>query len=178
MLTDQQILSMVAGGRAEAFGELVARYQKPVFRLASGMLPNQADAEDAAQEAFIRAYRNLSTYRESGKFWWWLRRITVNVCLSKIRPVVLTSLDEAEDILGHEGDAVLESVVCAAEAEELRRMVHQLPPAFRSVIVLRYLEDMSYAEIAEALGESISNVQVRLHRAKKMLRERMKVCAE
>ena len=159
------------------FGELVARYQKPVFRLARGMLPDRADAEDAAQEVFIRAYKSLPAYVESGRFWGWLRRITVNVCLKKVRPAILTSLEDADEIPGRAGDEVYETVIRAEEAKELRRMVHQLPPPYRSVIVLKYLEDMSYAEIAETLGESVSNIQVRIHRAKKMLRERMEVHA-
>ncbi len=178
MLDDQQIMSLAADGRAEMFGELVARYQKPVFRLACSMLGNRSDAEDAAQEAFIRAYKNLSTYTESGRLWGWLRRITINVCLKKARSVITTSLEEVDEIPGHAGDQVYETVASSAQSEALRRMVHQLPLPYRSVIVLKYLEDMSYAEIAETLGETLSNVQVRIHRAKKMLRERTEACRD
>ena len=87
MRSDQQIIRLVIGGKTEVFGELVARYQAPVFRLASSMLANRADAEDVSQEVFIKAYRNLSTYCESGRFWGWLRRITVNTCLNKVCPM-------------------------------------------------------------------------------------------
>ena len=177
VMSDQEIIGLVARGEAEMFGELVARYQKPVFRLACSMLPDRADAEDAAQEVFIRAYKSLPAYIESGRFWGWLRRITVNVCLKKVRPAILTSFEDADEIPGRAGDEVYETVIRAEEAKELRRMVHQLPPPYRSVIVLKYLEDMSYAEIAETLGESVSNIQVRIYRAKKMLRERMEVHA-
>lgn len=175
MLSDQQIIGLVTSGKAEMFGELVARYQMPVFRLATSILANRSDAEDAAQEVFIRAYRSLAGYTESGRFWGWLRRITVNVCLKKVRSVKHTPLDEIGEVPSCAGDEVSDSVIGSAEADELRRMIYQLPPPYRSVIVLKYLEDMSYAEIAEALGESISNIQVRIHRAKKMLREKAMV---
>lgn len=177
MLSDQQIISQVVKGKKEMFGELVARYQKPVFRLACSMLANRSDAEDAAQEVFIRAYKSLSTYRETGKFWGWLRRITINMCLNKFHPAVMISLDEISEIPGHDSDTVFESVIWSVESEDLRRTIYHLPPPYRAVIVLKYLEDMSYKEIADALGETLANVQVRLHRAKKMLRERMKVSA-
>ncbi|MCE5197437.1 MAG: sigma-70 family RNA polymerase sigma factor [Armatimonadota bacterium] len=178
MLSDQQIIGQVIKGKAEMFGELVARYQTPVFRLAFSILADRAEAEDAAQEVFIRAYSKLSSYTDSGKFWGWLRRITVNICLDKIRPYTVISLDDVNEIPAQSGDSVYESVACSTEATELRETIYQLPPAYRSVIVLKYLEDMNYAEIAEMLGESIPNVRVRIHRAKKMLRERMKVCAQ
>jgi RNA polymerase sigma-70 factor (ECF subfamily) len=171
-------MSHAANGRAEMFGELVARYQKPVFRLACSMLGNRSDAEDAAQEAFIRAYKSLSTYTESGRIWGWLRRITVNVCLNKARPVTMTSLDEVDEIPGLAGNDVYDTVVSSTQATELRRKINQLPLPYRSVIVLKYLEDMSYAEIAETLGETLSNIQVRIYRAKKMLRERTEACQD
>jgi len=178
LLSDQQIVDLVKEGKVDAFGQLVARYEKPVFRLAWSMLTNWNDAEDAAQEAFIRAYRNLSRYREMRTFWAWLRRITVNVCLNRARPASLASLEEIDESRCCVGDPVCEAVMSAEEGRDLRRMVHELPYPYRSVLVLKYLEGMSYAEIAEALDETLSNVQVRIHRAKKMLRQRMKVCAE
>lgn len=174
--SDQQIIGWVVEGKAEMFGELIKRYQLPVYRLAFRLLPNHADAEDAAQEAFIRAFQKLSTYTDSGQFWGWIRRITVNICLRKAasaKPVCLDYIDEEV----FETIDICESVICSEEADELRRVISELPQAYLSVVVLKYLEDMSYAEIAEILDESISNIQVRLYRAKKMLRERMKVCA-
>jgi RNA polymerase sigma-70 factor (ECF subfamily) len=168
---------MVAGGRQEIFGELVARYQMPVFRLAFSILGSRDDAQDAAQDVFIRAYKSLKTYSESGNFWPWLRRITVNVCLKKIRPVLI-SLDDLSEMPGSDKDSVSESVIGAMESAQLRRVIRELPPAYRSVVVLKYLEDMNYSEIAEILGETVTNVGVRIHRAKEMLRERMKVTCD
>ncbi len=177
MLSDQQIIELVLKGKIDKFSELVSRYQKPVYKLAYSILSNNSDAEDAAQETFIKAYNNLSTYTDKGKFWGWLRRITINMCIRRVRPVVLTSLEDVDELGDDGNDSVYESVVSVQENDDLRRMIFSLPPAYRSVIVLKYLEDMSYVEIAEALDESIQNIQVRLFRAKKMLRERMKVCA-
>ena len=79
------------------------------------MLSNRADAEDAAQEVFIRAYKSLPGYTESGRFWGWLRRITVNICLKKVRPAILTSLDDAKEIPGRAGDEVYEPIYWDAE---------------------------------------------------------------
>lgn len=174
MLSDHQIIDMVADGKVEHFGELIARYQKPVYRLAYSMLGNRADAEDAAQDVFIRAYKSISTYTDSGRFWGWLRKITVNVCLKKVRPVML-SIDDIDETPGYALDTVNESVINTLELDQLKIFIFDLPPAYRSVIVLKYLEDMSYSEIAEILGETVSNIQVRIFRAKKMLRERMQV---
>ncbi len=176
MLSDQQIIELVLKGKTDRFSELVSRYQKPVYKLAYSILSNNPDAEDAAQETFIKAYNNLSTYTDQGRFWGWLRRITINMCIRRVCPVVLTSLEDVDELPIDGNDTVYESVVGAQESNDLRRMIFSLPPAYRSVIVLKYLEEMSYAEIAEALDESIQNIQVRLFRAKKMLRERMKVC--
>jgi RNA polymerase sigma-70 factor, ECF subfamily len=176
LLSDQQIIALVRKGKVEAFGHLVARHQKPVFRLAWSMLGNWNDAEDASQEVFIRAYEKLSTFREEGTLWGWLRRITVNICLGKARPLILTSFEEMDDIQDDLRDPVCDLVMQNEEAAGIRRLIHELPIAYRSVIVLRYLEDMSYAEIADTLGEPLTNVQVRLHRAKKMLRETLSKC--
>lgn len=178
MLSDKELITAVLGGETEKFCELAARYQQQVFHLAWSMLSNRADAEDAAQESLIRAYQKLSTYTDSGKFWGWLRRITVNMCLNKVRPMMCTSLEDLGDIPDSRGDIVYESAVNSIQSDSLHRTIRELAPAYRYVIVLRYLENMSYAEISEVLDESVSNIQVRLYRAKKMLREKMKVCVE
>ena len=175
LLSDQQIINLVVKGDTDMFGDLVARYQMPVYRLALSMLCNRADAEDAAQEVFIRAYKSLPKYVESGKFWGWLRRIAVNICIRHIKPAITQSIDDIDEISNSGGDDVCDSIIISAQAQNLRMEVRKLPPAYRSVIVLKYLEDMSYAEIAEILNESVSNIQVRIYRAKKMLRERIKV---
>jgi RNA polymerase sigma-70 factor (ECF subfamily) len=167
---------MIVQGRVELFDELLSRYRRPVYRLACSIL-GRDEAEDAAQEVFIRAYKNISSYRESGRFWGWLRRITINVCLKKTRPAHV-SLDEIDEMPSRETDSVSESVINAIESAELKVLIRELPPVYRYVIILKYLEDMSYSEIAEVLGESVSNIGVRLHRAKEMLRTRMKVNAD
>jgi RNA polymerase sigma-70 factor (ECF subfamily) len=176
LLSDERIVDMIMQGRVELFGELLSRYRRLVYRLACSIL-GRNEAEDAVQEVFIRVYKNISSHRESGRFWSWLRRITVNVCLKKTRPAMI-SLDEIDEMPGHERDIVSESVISAIESAELKILIRELPPIYRCVIVLKYLEDMSYCEIAEVLGENVSNIGVRLHRAKEMLRARMRVNAD
>ncbi len=156
---------MLDGG-AEEFRELVVRHQAAVFRLSLRILGRREDAEDAAQEAFIKAYSNLASYRERGKFAQWLRTIAINTCLNRLPREVPVDLPESieDGAISPEAEA-LRRIDC----EEVWRAVGSLSPAYRAVLALRYAEDMSYKEIAEALGEPTSTIQVRLHRAKKAL---------
>lgn len=175
MRSDQNIIDLVNKGKADAFSELVARYQMPVYRLAGNILANHTDAEDVAQEVFLRAYKNLDSYTEQGQFWGWLRRITVNICIRQIQTVKPVYLEDMDNIIDDDNSEVCDSIIRSEELQNLRKLIRRLPLMYRSVIVLRYLEEMSYSEIAEILGESVSNVQVRVFRAKKMLRESMQV---
>jgi len=174
LLIDQQIIGLVNNGKIDAFGELVARYQVPVFNLAYSLLTNRADAEDATQDVFLRAYKSLHTYTGQGLFWSWLRRITVNICIRQAQSAKPIYCDDMDTFIDTDSE-VCESIICSEELEELRTMIYRLPLQYRSLIVLKYYEDMSYAEISEILGESVSNIQVRLFRARKMLQESAKV---
>ena len=174
MVLDEDIIGRVLSGSALAYGELVARYQRSAYWLAYRMTGSREEAEDAAQEAFVKAYVKLDAYRGKGSFWPWLRRILVNACLAKAsrkgakEPMV--ELTEAE--CG--SDYSLETeVLSRAEAEDVRSAIAELPAAYRTAVVLRYREGLSCKEIAEQLGESLSTLKVRLHRARKMLAVRL-----
>lgn len=174
MEAESRIISLISDGETELFTDLVEKYQKPVYRLAYSILGNTADAEDAAQETFIRVYKSLKSYNHYGTFWAWLRKITVNICLKYLgKSANITSFDDTCQ-LESDHKSVFNTVIEKLEDFELKDYINQLPPRYRGVIVLKYLEDMSYAEIAETLGDSISNIQVNIFRAKKMLRERMR----
>jgi RNA polymerase sigma-70 factor (ECF subfamily) len=174
LLSDQQIIALVIDGKIDAFGNLVARYQVPVFNLAYSLLTNRTDAEDATQDVFLRAYKSLHTYAGSGLFWSWLRRITVNICIRQAQSTKPIYCDDMDTFIDNDNE-VCDSIICSEELEELRTMIYHLPLHYRSLVVLKYYEDMSYAEISEILGESISNIQVRLFRARKMLRESARI---
>ena len=173
MVSDEQIIRRVLKGHTEEYRELMLRHQSQAYRFAYHVVGTREEAEDAAQEAFIRAYSGLSTCRERGKFWPWLRQIVLNLCLDRLRRERVEELPEepADDA----ADTVESEVFRRAELEDIRRAIAGLPHAYRIVTVLRYQEELSYKEIADMLGETLSTVQVRVWRAKKMLAERLGV---
>ena len=171
MVSDEQIIRRVLKGHAEEYRELMLRYQSQAYRFAYRVLGMREEAEDATQEAFIRAYGRLSTCRDRWKFWPWLRRIVLNLCLDRLREEPEEELpEELSDV-----DTVESEVFRRAELEDIRRAIAKLPGAYRVAVALRYEEELSFKEIAGILGESLSAVQVRVHRAKKMLAERLGV---
>ena len=173
MVSDEQIIKRVLKGHAEEYRELMLRYQSQAYRFAYRVLGMREEAEDATQEAFIRAYSRLGTCRDRRKFWPWLRRILLNLCLDRLRQThPCDVLNETPDRIT---DSVEYGVLRQAELEEIRGAIAGLPNAYRIAVVLRYQEELSYKEIAEMLGEALSTIQVRIWRAKKMLAERLGV---
>jgi RNA polymerase sigma-70 factor (ECF subfamily) len=142
-----------------------------VYSVARAMLGDAHVAEDIAQEAFLHAYRALSSYQAQGKFPAWLRMITTRLCLNYRRD---NRREVAwEDLSGHPAERTDGPESRLGEWEqrgEVRRAIDALPCDFRDVIVLRYMEELSYDEIARHLGVPTSTVETRLHRAKKQLR--------
>jgi len=159
----------LAGDRA-AFGRLVEAYQVPVYNLAYRMLGDPWEAEDAAQEVFLRAYAKLHTYRPERKFSTWLLSITSHYCIDRLRKrrFAWLSLEEAPwlETLKSERDLPEEAALEDEAREEVRRLLNSLSPAYRAPIVLRYWYDLSYEEIAETLGITVAAVKSRLHRAR------------
>ena len=175
-MSDNNVIRRVRGGQVQEFRVLVERHQKAVFLLAFRILGRREDAEDAAQDAFVRAYQSLHTYSDSGKFWPWIRRITVNCCIKKL-PREFPS-DELERTADAEQCSVEADVLRKCELQELRKAIAGLPAAYRTATVLRYQEDLSIRETAELLDEPAGTIRVRLHRALKMLSERMVVTGD
>jgi len=167
----------VLRGDTQAFAYLVDRYKTPVYNLAYRMLGNVEDAEDAAQEAFLRAYSQLATYDRSRKFSSWLLSITAHLCIDQLRRRRFSWLPleavEALEWLGMNVDIPDASVIDGEDRDEVRRLLHVLPAKYRLVIVLRYWYDMSYDEIAKTTHMSEAAVKTRLHRAREMLSEHM-----
>jgi len=159
----------LAGDRA-AFGRLVEAYQTPVYNLAYRLLGDPSEAEDAAQEAFLRAYAKLHTYRPERKFSTWLLSITSHYCIDRLRRrrVTWLSLDSpsAAEQLSSEQGLPEEAALRGEARDEVRRLLDGLDPAYRAPIVLRYWYGLSYDEIAETLGITVAAVKSRLHRAR------------
>lgn len=177
--TDDELVAQSLEGRREAFGELVLRHQKRVYNVARAMLGDAHAAEDLAQEAFLHAYRALPSYRAEGRFSAWLRTIVTRLCLNHRRDR-RREVPWAE-LAGHAAEATAGPDSRVGEWERcdaVRRAIASLAPDYRAVIVLRYLEDLSYEEIARHLKVPVSTIETRLHRAKKQLRQRLETLEE
>ena len=176
MQPDIKIVNRVLSGQTEEFRILVERYQSRVYHLAYRILGRHEDAQDAVQDAFVRAYSGLHTYSTDRAFWPWVRRIAVNCCMRRL-PREIPS-DEVVQMLDDEQPSVdsVELEICRrCQVTEIGEIIRGLPEAYRIAIVLRYQEDLPTAEIADLLGESPVAIRVRLHRALKMLTEKMAV---
>jgi RNA polymerase sigma-70 factor (ECF subfamily) len=165
-------------GDTQAFCDLVDRYQTHVYNLAWRMLGDGPEAEDAAQESFIRACTRLDTFQPDKSFKTWLLSITAHYCIDRLRQRRLTwlSIDRDE---APEGDLVAgqpgpeESMIQSEQEQMVQQMLAGLPPDYRLPIVLRYWYDMSYEEIAEITRSSVSAIKSRLFRARGLLAERL-----
>ena len=166
-----------AGDQA-AFAGIVRLHQRGIYRVAYGLVRNAADADDLAQETFVRAYRALSTFRAGEPLWPWLSRICVNLAYSlfrrrKRRPeTALEPLVEAGQQWAAEDDPV-ENVAGRERAERLHEAFEELKPEHQQVLVLRVVEGMSYEEIARTLHVPAGTVMSRLSRARAELQSRM-----
>jgi len=162
-------------GDAEAFSHLVEAYQRPVFNLAYRMLGNPTEAEDAAQETFLRVYAKLGQYDPERKFSTWILSIANNHCIDRLRKrrVTLLSIDDNPVLQNLEGDSILpeHAVLQREQAQELQALLGKLAPDYRTPLILRYWQEYSYQEIADTMQISLSAVKTRLFRARQQLGE-------
>jgi len=171
-------------GDANAFSELVSHYERKIYRLAKHITQNDEDAEDVLQEAFLKAYEHLDGFQGNSKFYTWLVRIAVNEALMKLRKRKgdrTVPLDEPVDT----GEEMVKREIAVWEdnpeqrysREEMQRIldeaVQSLKPDFRTVFILRDIEELSTEEAAETLGISVPAVKSRLLRARLALREKL-----
>lgn len=176
--TDEQLVELAVSKDSEAFGEIVKRWERKIFALCFGMLGREDDARDAAQEAFIAAYRNLSNFRGEAKVSSWLHRIAVNQCLTTKRRAKTRSEDflneesnEAERVfVAPEHRSPARTIEQAERSVIVRQAVTSLPLDLRQVIVMKEFEDMTFQEISETLELPLSTVKSRLYTALKQLR--------
>ena len=182
--SEAEIIAAILAGDTQLYHELIRPHERTVYMMALSYMKNEADAEDVAQEAFIKAFRNLSTFRGDAKFSTWLISITLNEARNRLRRqsiVRMQSLDEPPDEDGAVSPALLrdwrEIPSEAVEREEVRtlikRAVETLPEIYRQVFLLRDVEELDVNETAQTLSISISNVKVRLHRARMMLQKEL-----
>ena len=178
MTNETEWIKLAREGDQAAFGRLVVAYQTPVYNLAYRMLGNRAEAEEAAQEAFLRAYTHLRSYDPQRPFRSWLLSIASHYCIDRLRRRRITWLSFEDEIAAPEqltsDRPNPESVVVQREREEyIQQLLTALSPTDRAAITLRYWYDYSYEEIAETLNLTISAVKSRLHRARHALAKMM-----
>src|ERR1700752_1357005 len=178
--TDEIIVDRALSGDADAFGELVRRWERRIFALTYGMLGREEDARDATQETFLAAFRNLRGFRGEAKVSSWLHRIAVNQCITRQRRARVRN----ESALDDDGDkansfaAPLESSPARVTEERqrtvaVRRALNTLPIELRQVVVMKEFEELTFREIAEALDLPLSTVKSRFYTALKQLQMRL-----
>jgi len=168
-MTEEAWIRQALAGDREAFGRLVEAYQQPVYNLTYRLLGDVEESRDAAQETFLRAYYWLHTYDPSRKFSSWLLSIATHHCIDCLRRRRFTRISvDAPELLTMANDQPQpEAIILAQERQdEIQRLLNNLEPGQRAVIVLRYWHDCSYEEIAAVMNITESAVKSRLHRAR------------
>ena len=181
---ESPLVAQAQAGDAAAFSELVGRYERKIYRLAKNITRNDEDAEDVLQDAFLKAYEHINNFQGNSKFYTWLVRIAVNEALMKLRKRKsdrTVPLDEPVEL----GDDVVTREIAVWDdnpeqrysREEmqgiLNKAVDTLKPDFRTVFVLRDIEELSTEETSDVLGISVPAVKSRLLRARLALREKL-----
>jgi RNA polymerase sigma-70 factor (ECF subfamily) len=171
-ISDERVVTRVLGGERDLFEIIMRRYNQRLYRVARSILRNEAEAEDVVQDTYVRAYTHLAQYAGEAKFSTWLTRIAVNEALRRLR-----KQGRSEDM-----QRMASTTTLAAEGPDryasdrevlqiLESAIERLPSAYRSVIMLRDVEDLSTAEVADCLGIPPATVKTRLHRGHALLRE-------
>jgi RNA polymerase sigma-70 factor (ECF subfamily) len=179
---EAQMITSILNGDVEQYHALIRPYEQTVYRVALSHMKNEADAEDVAQEAFLKAFRNLRDFRGTARFSTWLISITLNEARGRLRHdkiVPMESLDVGTGDGSYVSPALLrdwrEVPSQTLERQEVRQLlrtaIEGLSPIYRDVVLLRDIEELSMEEAASALQISIPSVKVRLHRARMMLQK-------
>ena len=170
--SETKLLEQARNGDAQAFSELVELYQRPVYNMCYRMLGNAQEAEDAAQETFLRAYKAIKRYDPSRKFITWLLSIAANYCIDQHRRRRIIQVDIEAVPMGELGSKSRGNEAKMIEKQasmEMQELLASLAPQDRAAVVMHYWYDYSYKEIATELSLSESAVKSRLHRARKSL---------
>lgn len=179
-VSDNEIIERIRGGGRHHYAQLVDRYKDKAMTLAVRMLRNREDAEEASQDAFVRAYNALDKFQGTAKFSTWLYRIVYNVCLTRLG----TRKNEFQQVEYEDGKTydgsdvrVLSSAGLDFETKDMvlfvQRIVEQLPPKYGSILSLFYFQELSHEGICEITQLPLGTVKVHLHRARALLQERL-----
>jgi RNA polymerase sigma-70 factor, ECF subfamily len=182
-LDDARLVAMTLEGTQEAFGEIVRRYERPVWSLVLRMVRDEAVAEELAQDVFWKAYQALASYQQGRKFSSWLFKIAHNATIDHLRrrrPSIL-SLDAAADDEAPLGERLPDEGARTPEeqagntdlGEALAAAVEALRPEYREIVLLRFHQGLAYQEVADVTGLPLGTVKTYLHRARKELAARL-----
>ncbi len=172
-MQETELLAAAKSGDREALRQLLRQLESPLYRTAYYMLGHEQDALDATQEAMLKIYKNIHRYEQQAKLLTWAQRIVTNVCIDHLRKKKETvSVDEHEHLLAHSPrPAVEETVERKWVAEDVRQAIIRLPDHLRQVIVLRYIQDLRYREIADITALPLNTVKSHLFRARQQLQK-------
>ena len=175
-LSDEQLVVLVLQGQSQAFEILVERYQKQVFALAYRLGGDYDEAKDMAQEAFVRIYQELARFDANRSFFPWMYRVAHNTCVNLLhkRPKESVPLDAVYDLAASDTSTERSPIAHYEQVEindTINGALQQLPENYRLPLIMKYLEDMSYQEIAEQLELPVSTIETRLFRGRKMLKK-------
>jgi RNA polymerase sigma-70 factor (ECF subfamily) len=177
---DQELIADCLSGQTHAFGDLVARYQNRLFNTLVNVLGSVDDAHDVAQEAFVNAFQKLNSFRGHSAFYSWLFRIALNSAVSQKRKQrAVVSIDAARDQSGeepidrHPATRPEHGLESSERQTAVRAALAELAEEFRTALILKEMEDLSYEEISEIVGCPIGTVRSRIHRARAELRVKL-----
>ena len=181
---EAQMIAAILAGETQLYHDLIRPYERSVYLMALSYMKNDADAEDVAQETFLKAFRHLASFRSEAKFSTWLVSIALNEARARLRregSVRMESIDQTAEDGGPISPALLrdwrEVPSEALERQEIRLMLQDaitgLPEIYREVFLLRDVEELNIAETAALLSITIATVKVRLHRARMMLQKKL-----
>lgn len=177
-LSDSEIINQVLGGNQQAYAQLVSRYQDYVFTLALRMIKNREDAEEVAQDVFIKAYKNLSNFRGESKFSTWLYTIVNNTGISFLRKKKMDIYSLDNEVVMQKADSMdsgmrADTIEVKSKQTMVNKAISLLSPEDAAVITLFYKAEQSLEEMAQALGIETNAAKVRLHRARTRLKAKM-----
>src|SRR5438874_2261939 len=179
-LTDEEVVSRVRAGETALYEVIMRRYNQRLYRIARAILHNDAEAEDVMQDAYVRAYTHLGQFAARSPFSSWLTRIAVNEALARRRS---SKQQQEVDATEFDGEISMQNLYKSPDPEQtassaqlrdlLEHTVLDLPEQYRTVVMLRDIEELSTAETADALDLTVENVKIRLHRGHEMIRNRL-----
>ncbi len=180
---EQRLAKLASKGDRSAFEQLVDLYKEKIYYLAYRMLGNRQESEDVIQETFLRVYKNFDRYDHNQKFSTWIYRIATNLCIDRLRKRKASYSLDAEigdgdgmdgyDRLTSEEPTPEKQLMISETQSHIRNAIDKLPEKYKSVVVLRYLHDLSLQEISDIMDMPVTTIKTRIHRGREALRKKL-----